>query len=241
MIKFVTDLGLEVPSVTKEKMEEIDRYVTEVTGPNLYQMMENTGQNLAKLAIDVLGEKWQKADILILAGYGRKGGGVICAARHLANRNARVYLCLANQERLSQVPAYQYKLYKYTTGKETLLHEIAEKTPDLIIDGLIGYSADGIVRGNILKLIQWANFVDAPILSLDIPSGVDATTGETAGESIQPTWTITLALPKTGLVPGKTGSLFLADIGIPELVFRKIGIQYQSPFDHRFRVPLFTK
>ena len=82
---------------------------------------------------------------------------------------------------------------------------------DLIIDALIGYSLQAAPRGAALSLIQWANATDAPILSLDTPSGVDSTTGATPGEAIHPAWTMTLALPKTGLLPDKTGTLILAD------------------------------
>ena len=49
---------------------------------------------------------------------------------------------------------------------------------------------------------------------------------------------MTLALPKTGLLPEKTGDLWLADIGIPDAVYRQVGIDYVSPFGKRFRVPL---
>lgn len=64
--------------------------------------------------------------------------------------------------------------------------------------------------------IQWANGTGTPILALDGPSGVDATTGHRHGVYIQPHWTMTLALPQTGLLPQRTGRLFLADIGIPQ-------------------------
>ncbi|NER84399.1 MAG: NAD(P)H-hydrate epimerase, partial [Leptolyngbya sp. SIO1D8] len=81
---------------------------------------------------------------------------------------------------------------------------------------------------------------ESPILSLDTPSGVDSTTGETPGEFIKATWTMTLALPKTGLLPDKTGTLYLADIGIPAQVYRQKTLQldYRCPFDHRYRILL---
>ena len=50
--------------------------------------------------------------------------------------------------------------------------------------------------------------------------------------------TMTLALPKTGLLPSKTGTVLLADIGIPEAVYRQMGLDFTSPFDERFRIPL---
>ena len=83
-----------------------------------------------------------------------------------------------------------------------------------------------------------ADGLDVTILSLDVPSGVNSTTGEVVGEPIRPTATMTLALPKTGLLPEHTGDLELADIGIPEETFHLAGIRYVSPFDDRWRLPL---
>ncbi len=88
------------------------------------------------------------------------------------------------------------------------------------------------------ELITWANDSTAPILALDVPSGINATTGEAPGVAARAESTLTLALPKTGLLPEKTGALFLADVGIPGAVYAKLGIDYTSPFDYRFRVPL---
>ena len=79
----------------------------EETGPNLFQMMENAGRNLALQVIDCLGENWQQANIIVLSGSGGNGGGGICAARHLANRGAKVKLCLSSPDRLKEVPQWQ--------------------------------------------------------------------------------------------------------------------------------------
>jgi len=128
-------------------MREVDRVAIEETGPNLYQMMENAGRNLATLAMNILGDKWDKANILVMAGLGGNGGGGISAARHLANRNARVTLSLSNPDRLGEVPDFQYEIFKSTSGKVVDLDNIDPKDIDLIIDALIGYSLKGSPRG----------------------------------------------------------------------------------------------
>ena len=242
MNKFFTSQGIEVPSVTTEQMIEVDRVAMEETGPNLFQMMENAGRNLALQAIDCLGKNWQQANIIVLAGSGGNGGGGICAARHLANREAKVRLCLSSLERLKEVPQWQRHIFQSTSGKEVAIAELkaANEPIDLIIDALIGYSLRAAPRGNALELIQWANNTSAPILSLDTPSGVDSTTGETPGEYIHARWTMTLALPKTGLLPDKTGELILADIGIPagSYAWKTLQLKYIPPFGDRFRIPL---
>ncbi|MBI3047491.1 MAG: NAD(P)H-hydrate epimerase [Acidobacteria bacterium] len=107
-----------------------------------------------------------------------------------------------------------------------------------LIDALIGYGLTTPPQGIAADLITWANGTGAPILSLDVPSGVNATTGDTPGVVIQPRWTMTLALPKTGLRPEHAGQLMLADIGIPAEAFRRAGFVFISPFGDRFRIPL---
>ena len=109
---------------------------------------------------------------------------------------------------------------------------------DIILDALIGYSLRGAPGGITADLIGWANDHQAPVLSLDIPSGVAATTGDTPGSVIRPDRTLTLALPKTGLKEANAGEVILADIGIPAAVYRRMGVDYENPFDDRFMIPL---
>jgi NAD(P)H-hydrate epimerase len=236
--RFVTDSGIEVPAVTADEMRELDRIAVEETGPNLFQMMENAGRDLALLAIEVLGSGWQTAKIVVLAGRGGNGGGGICAARHLANRRAKVVLVQPDADHLGGVPAFQRKIFRETHGQEVPAARVAEETADLVLDALIGYGLRDAPRGTAADLIRWANGTGAPILALDVPSGVDSTTGETPGDAIRPRWTMTVALPKTGLLRAGTGDLFLADIGIPEGAYRRVARTYTPPFGGRYRVPL---
>lgn len=78
-------------------------------------------------------------------------------------------------------------------------------------------------------LVEETNDQDAAVVSLDVPSGIDATTGGRDGPAAEPDRTVTLALPKTGL-DVDTGELFLADIGIPAVVYDDLDIEYDSPF-----------
>ncbi|MEL7084993.1 MAG: NAD(P)H-hydrate epimerase [Cyanobacteria bacterium J06597_1] len=245
-LMFFTETGLNVPAVTTEQMIEVDRVAMEDTGPNLFQMMENAGRNLALQAIASLGDRWQQSTVVVLAGSGGNGGGGICAARHLANRGVDVLLCLSSPDRLKQVTTWQRKIFQATSGKEVTVEELlaANQTVDLIIDALIGYSLRAAPRGSALTLIQWANIISgALVLSLDTPSGVDSTTGDTPGEYMRARWTMTLALPKTGLRPEITGDLILADIGIPAgaYAWESLQLNYADPFGDRFRVPLVLK
>lgn len=240
-LRFFTDSGIEVPAVTAEQMRDVDHIAGEETGPNLFQMMENAGRNLALLAIAVLGDVWNKATIVVLTGSGGNGGGGICAARHLANHGINVRLCIAEPDCLEEVPAFQRKIFQSTNGEEIARDSLGGERADLIIDALIGYGLRSAPRNPVATLIHWANDTGTPILALDVPSGLDATTGQTPGECIRPHWTMTLALPKTGLLPQRTGQLFLADIGIPEQTYRRLGLSYVNPFAKSFWIPLICR
>lgn len=240
-MQFKTKTGIVVPSVTMEQMIEIDRVAMAETGPNLFQMMENAGRNLAELTIETLGKNWKKQNIVVLAGTGGNGGGGICAARHLANHGANLKVCVTEPEKLKDVTAYQLHILKSTNAKIISIKELKNENPDLIIDAIIGYSLSGEPKGKSLELIKWASQQLGIKISLDIPSGINSTTGETAIHHIKPDITMTLALPKTGLLPSVTGELYLADIGIPNKVFEKLKLDYQSPFKEKFYVKLFTE
>ena len=98
----------------------------------------------------------------------------------------------------------------------------------VVVDALIGYSLRGAPRERAADLILACNR-HRRVLSLDVPSGLDATTGEAPGEVVRPERTLTLALPKTGLgdIPG---DLYLADISIPPEVYARLGLSYCMPF-----------
>ncbi|MEP7267481.1 MAG: NAD(P)H-hydrate epimerase [Saprospiraceae bacterium] len=238
---FITDTFIEVPAITTAQMREVDRIAMEITGPNLFQMMENAGRSLAAMAIEMLGIEWKEKSIIILAGAGGNGGGGICAARHLANKGANVKLCLINQGKLSEVPGFQLKIFSAAGGQLIAPERLYKEKPELIIDAIIGYSLNGAPTGNALAAIQWANLSNTKILSLDVPSGINSTTAEMPGEAIYAERTVTLALAKKGLVSKNTGALFLADIGIPQETYRKMNLHFEKPFDDRYVVPLFIK
>jgi NAD(P)H-hydrate epimerase len=238
---FVTDTGVRVPAVTADQMREIDRIAVEETGPDLLQMMENAGRELAACVLELLGSGWRHAQIIVLAGTGGNGGGGICAARHLANRSGRVTLIQAEPDRLSAAASRQLALFRNTSGRTGDPASVSARAADLIIDALIGYGLRSAPRGGFNDLIEWASAAGSRIVSLDIPSGLDATTGQAPGSFVRPTVTMTLALPKTGLLEADVGQLVLADIGLPAAAFVRAGIDYTPPFDHRFRVPLTAR
>src|SRR5262249_2414115 len=95
---------------------------------------------------------------------------------------------------------------------------------DLIIDALIGYSLRSDPAGAAAELITWANDQVTPVLALDTPSGLDLTTGVAGTPAVSATTTLTLALPKVGLLDAPSvGALYLHDISVPSLGYQRIG------------------
>jgi NAD(P)H-hydrate epimerase len=235
---FTTSNGVAVPAVTTDQMREVDRIAIEETGPNLFQMMENAGRSLALQALDMLGDDWRQKCILIMAGTGGNGGGGVCAARHLINRGAKVGLILTDAPKPNTAAAWQEHIYSTAGGQFIGPDKLESEKPSLIIDAVIGYSLVNAPRRTARDLIDWCNNQTVPVLSLDIPSGIDSTTAETPGIYIKATRTMTLALPKIGLINPAAGEIMLTDIGIPPTTFERAGIRYQSPFGSDFIIPL---
>jgi NAD(P)H-hydrate epimerase len=132
---------------------------------------------------------------------------------------------------LTGAAAHQYHILdemnvSVTSGVESLAEADGETT---IVDALIGYGLSGDLRQPAEEYIDRMNILSGSTVSLDVPSGIDATTGEALGETVTPDRTVTLALPKTGLQAHKS-RLYLADIGIPRTVYDRLDIDYEPPF-----------
>ena len=241
MTSFKTIDGTIVPTVTAEQMRRVDEVAVQEFGIDLLQMMENAGRNLARHAMDMLGSETSKASILIAAGAGGNGGGGLCCARHLHNRGCSVVILLDRDPDLFQgVPKRQLHILE-TAGIKPISLERGEElfqSAGLFIDALIGYSLRGAPRDVASRLIEGMCRSGNPVLSLDIPSGTDATTGEIPGQVVRPSRTLTLALPKTGLSE-TPGDLYLADIGLPPELFRNVGISFPQIFRNNDTVKLF--
>ena len=108
------------------------------------------------------------------------------------------------------------------------------KNSDLIIDSLLGYNLKGNPRKPISTLIHLSNRGGKPILAIDIPSGLNGNTGLVSDPTIEAFATITLALPKVGLLKESArehvGELYVADLSVPRKVYTKIGVEVSTLF-----------
>ncbi len=226
----------EIPFITTGQMREVDRSMVEDYGILLVQMMENAGRNLAELARRrFLGGDPRGSRVLVLAGTGGNGGGGLVCARRLHNWGATVQvMATAPASRFTEVPRRQLNILERMGVSifvvESVVGEAVDLPPaDLLIDAIIGYSLGGAPEGGPATLIRAANAQSAPVLALDVPSGVDAGTGAVQEPAVRATATLTLALPKQGLgseaAKPNIGELYLADIGVPP------GLYARPPLD----------
>lgn len=218
-IPFLTE---DIPWLTTAQMIEVDRAMMEDYRIDLVRMMENAGRNLAHLArARFLGGDPRGKRVAVLAGTGGNGGGALVAARRLHNYGAQVQVYVTKPDAdFARVPGEQLDILRRMGLLIGRTEDITQsRQPDLVLDGVIGYSLRGAPRGAAADLIRWANAAGAPILALDAPSGVDTTTGAVFEPAIRATATMTLALPKVGLrapgVAAQVGELYLADISVP--------------------------
>jgi NAD(P)H-hydrate epimerase len=142
------------------------------------------------------------------------------------------------------VPAQQFAIVE-RLGVDAGADDSALPSAELLIDALVGYSLRGAPRGRVAELIRAANASRVPIIALDLPSGLDPDSGEPRDPTIRATSTLTLALPKAGLLAPHArewvGDLYLADISVPDAAYRRLGITVGPIFAERDIVPVDAK
>ena len=221
-----------VPAITTAQMREVDRLAERTFGVGLVQMMENAGRSLAHLArVRFLDGEPSGRRVVVLAGRGGNGGGGLACARRLDGWGVKAHVfTAAPASEYAGVPKLQLDILTHMglpVTEEASSRSLPEA--DLIVDSIIGYSLRGAPTGESAALIRAANEHEAPVLSLDVPSGLDATTGQARDPCVSATATLTLALPKQGLhspaAQPYVGELYLADIGVPRQLYARPPLQ----------------
>ena len=215
--------------VTAEEMRKIDDMTIREFQVDVLILMENAGRAAAVIARQMLLGQTIGKRVACLVGGGNNGGDGMVAARHLANWGAVVKVISGtSKDKMKSVPLGQLNIIE-KMGIPILSTDHTLGDFDLLIDSLIGYGLEGNPRDRAATIIKDANASGRPILALDVPSGMNATTGEAYDPCIKATATLTLALPKTGfLARGASlylGDLYLADISIPRKVYQSFGQQ----------------
>ncbi|MBA4180916.1 MAG: NAD(P)H-hydrate epimerase [Anaerolinea sp.] len=233
----------EVKGVTAAQMRDVQRVAQEEYAIDILQMTENAGRSIAQLALAMLGGRGRARRVVVMAGGGNKGAAGLAAARNLANWGASVEPVLAGVEEDSSFTARRQLQILRNSGivdagdmeaTEIALEDQLARA-DLVIDALVGYGLEGPPVGIAAAVTELAVASTRPILAVDVPTGINATTGQVSVPAIRAITTLMLDLPKRGLlepaVRAYVGELYLADLGIPLSVHERLGLRVSGIFD----------
>jgi hydroxyethylthiazole kinase-like uncharacterized protein yjeF len=222
--------------LTAEEMRALDRKTIEDIGIESAVLMETAGVCVADSVESLFDERgFEDGPVLVLAGIGNNGGDALVAARHLVNRAILVtILVIGDLSRASQdfrrqldiLERLDLEVLVYSGEEPTEMIESMLDVHEVVVDGLFGTGLSRPISGVYAKVIQAVNESELAVVAIDLPSGVNADTGQIMGEAILATRTVGFAFPKIGhtLYPGRscTGDFVLADIGIPYVLVDEI-------------------
>jgi ADP-dependent NAD(P)H-hydrate dehydratase / NAD(P)H-hydrate epimerase len=206
--------------LTNLEMAEADRQTIAAGTPGLV-LMGHAGSAVAKAAAELLPRHGRAA---VFCGPGNNGGDGFVAARLLAAQGFAVEAALLGSA--EQLHGDAAQAAKSWTGKIFRPEEVALESADLVIDALFGAGLsrdlEGQAKALIAALNDWTQRTKKPIVAVDVPSGIDGTTGQIRGAAIKAARTVTFFRRKPGhlLLPGRIlcGLTRVADIGIPDTV-----------------------
>ncbi len=204
--------------LTTAEMAEADRLAI-ASGISGIKLMENAGRAVADVT-----DRMQRQRVTVVAGPGNNGGDGFVAARHLSERGHKVRLCFVGEpKKLKGDAALAAKRWDGTMEEAS---PAALADCDIIVDALFGAGLDRDVEGLPRAMIGAMNAGGVPIVAVDLPSGVNGTSGAIMGAAVNATRTVTFFRRKTGhlLLPGRLncGTVEVSDIGIPDSVLGSI-------------------
>jgi ADP-dependent NAD(P)H-hydrate dehydratase / NAD(P)H-hydrate epimerase len=219
--------------LTAKQMRELDRLAIEVHGIPSLDLMERAGAGVAREVIGFV--DGDDGEVVIVVGPGNNGGDGLVAARHLLTAGYEVSVLMlasssslspdsrANWERLAPMTT---KLFTVEDALGLVNYRPAMMRASCIVDAVLGTGLNKDVRGLAASAIDAMNSSGAPIVAVDIPSGLSADTGFALGRAIIAEITVTFGLPKVGLALGEgsqyAGRTKIIDIGIPEELSAKV-------------------
>lgn len=205
--------------VTAAEMKQLEQRA-DAAGLSYRQMMENAGAAAARLALRAVPEAKSAA---IFCGKGNNGGDGFVAARHLANAGLAVRLYLVEGEPVTTDAIYNCSLAREMGLPVLALDALNQpeqaeflKGADLVLDGVYGTGFHGALRPAGLAAARWMNEAPGKVLALDLPSGLEADSGNAAEGAVQAELTVTFhaAKPCHRLAAAQCGRVEVANIGI---------------------------
>jgi ADP-dependent NAD(P)H-hydrate dehydratase / NAD(P)H-hydrate epimerase len=206
--------------LTAEEMGRADTLAV-ASGVAGATLMENAGRAVAE---EVARRFPDHDSVVVLCGPGNNGGDGFVAARYLTEKGYKVRLGFDGDE--ARLPADAAAMAQRFAGTREPLGKGLLDQADIVVDALFGAGLTRPIEGKLAKLIEAVNASKLPVIAVDVPSGIDGTTGEVRGIAVRATATVTFFRLKPGhlLLPGRIycGEVSLAQIGIPASVLATI-------------------
>lgn len=205
-------------TVSVKEMQELDRTAIKERGIPSIALMENAGRAVSEIALSELKDIKDKK-VAVFCGGGNNGGDGFVAARHLFNKGVKINVYLISKRSdLKNDPEINARLLEDIGVEICEISGPISVDSDLIIDAMFGIGLKGEVKKPAKDIIIDLNKKSIPVISVDVPSGLDADTGEILGVAIKAGVTVTMQFPKQGFYKNKgleyTGKIIAVDIGI---------------------------
>ncbi|MBI5408523.1 MAG: NAD(P)H-hydrate dehydratase [Nitrospirae bacterium] len=233
-------------AATAKELQEIDRVTIERYGISGAILMERAGLAVVSRTNDLFPDE----KIIVLCGGGNNGGDGFVAARILHNqgRSVEVFLtarpeALKGDAKATYDAAVKFGVKIFSLDKFLTLNSNLSTPNSMIVDALLGAGLNKNVRHPLSEVIEKVNKLSAPVMSIDIPSGISSDNGQIMGCAIKAKYTVSFGLPRMGhlLYPGAeyTGKLFIEDIGFPRKLLKsqKIAVNLLQKEDMTSMLP----
>ena len=223
--------------VTPSEMRKLERRAFQ-GGVSSLLLMENAARALVEELIGLLGSAKGKT-VLFFCGSGNNGGDGLAAARLFYLLGGKAFICLSGE---AKTPDALTNLSYAQALRLPIVRDLADlPVPDAVVDALFGTGLDRAPEGRQAELIDTINRYQVPVVCADVPSGLEAQTGQAYGHCVRATRTVTFQFPKTGLYltqsPDNVGELVVRDIGIPSVFFDEPGMTVLEDWELRSRLP----
>lgn len=203
------------PLYLSSQIKQLDAMTAQAQNLSSFELM----QKAARCAFNYLMHQYPNAyELCFFAGQGNNGGDALVLASYAQRLNFKVQLYLVGDSHKSSANHIQAKQMAQAAGVSIKpISDYQQPTPDLIIDGLLGIGLQGDLRDDYAQAIALMNALEAPVFCLDVPSGLQADSGNGAQHAVQAHSTLTFIAHKIGLLTGQgkqqVGALYYADLG----------------------------
>lgn len=221
--------------LNREQSRRVDVLAVERYGMTGLVLMENAGRGAAEIVAGILGAANPNQPVVICCGRGNNGGDGFVMARHMNNRGFAVRVLLfCDPAKLTGDAAANYEIAHRADlpidvfSSEVDTAQVAARLGDAscVVDALLGTGATGEPRAPYDQVIDAINGRPAPIVAVDLPSGLDCDTGQPAKHTVRAAHTITFVAPKPGFFTEAAkpyvGKLHVVDIGVPRKLLSEL-------------------